>query len=538
MKIGLIYGPIKQWPILRQALLIPTGLLAIAAYARERGFADIQVIDAHAMGYTIEELEELLRREQFDVVGVTAITRYAYEAMINAMLAKEANPSCVVVAGNMHFSYLPEESLHVCPAIDVIVHGEGEETFFELLRELGAGATPEGLRKVRGLSFMDGETYVRTPDRPLIPDLDTLPMPAYDLVPMERYQMSYLGARAATPTFSRGCAGRCHFCSENPFWGMCWRGRSAAKVADEFQLLQDEHGMEGAWVGDANFLQDRKRNEELIHEMGRRPTRFNLWIEARIAEILRDRDILPDIKKAIKGDLKILFGVEALDPDVQASYNKPIPPPKVIEAARVLDDAGIMKMPMFIVGDAKESRASMAAKMKMAKRIDAHMLGMQILTPFPGSPHYEDMKRQGKLLRFNYGNYDFDFATQPSEHMGVREIELFHKINYARFYLDVTRLPGMMAMPVRRRMFFWYAPNFALHFLRTVAGFFYTRKYVGKAGRLRQELQLRQVEYWRRDPELSVCIERTIEKVPDPGDMDNPDNIERRAIAWSSLFRG
>ena len=248
MKFLLVDPPHKIWEFLRAWVPSPA-CLQLAAYV-ERDF-DIEFMDCTIMENPWGDLEEKVKRLRPDVVGLsTACTYFVYDTMNAAMLVKEASPESVVIAGGAHPSLTPEQTLRECKAIDYICVGEGEITLHEFLAAI---EKKEDISKVKGLAFLDeNNSFVYTGERPLIEDLDTLPMPAYHLYNMDHPYIGLPseGKRSFVVNFARGCPYDCSFCSESVFWRRRWRSRSPARIGEECELLKEKYDRTLFYVGD------------------------------------------------------------------------------------------------------------------------------------------------------------------------------------------------------------------------------------------------------------------------------------------------
>ncbi|MBE0415864.1 MAG: cobalamin B12-binding domain-containing protein, partial [Dehalococcoidia bacterium] len=164
-------------------------------------------------------------------------------------IVKGVSPETLTILGGPHVSFTPEETLCEHPEVDVIGRGErGEHTLVELLRCLERG---EDLSRVKGIALRQDGHILLTPPQALI-DVNSLPLPAYHLLPMERYHFTVFG-KFTTLLSSRGCPYRCTFCSEWRFWGATWRPREPKRVVDEMELLNKKYGRECFWFGDDCF---------------------------------------------------------------------------------------------------------------------------------------------------------------------------------------------------------------------------------------------------------------------------------------------
>jgi radical SAM superfamily enzyme YgiQ (UPF0313 family) len=177
----------------------PLGLLSIAAYAESKGYV-VRVIDVHIEKYTAAELIEKLKIAQPKFVGMGVMTATSNAANQIARIVKKTIANCTVVFGGVHPEAMPEETL--CnSAVDIVVRGDGEETFLSILQG-------KPLEAIRGISYRKGTTVVHNPASAVEMDLDKYPFPAYHLVPMHKYYPA-IGAYKRLPAINmlmtRGC---------------------------------------------------------------------------------------------------------------------------------------------------------------------------------------------------------------------------------------------------------------------------------------------------------------------------------------------
>ncbi|RLG07491.1 MAG: B12-binding domain-containing radical SAM protein, partial [Thaumarchaeota archaeon] len=158
----------------------PLGLAYLAAVAREEGW-ETKIIDALNEDLSFQDLARRIHGFDPDVVGVTATTSMILDAYEVARIAKEVNRDTFVILGGPHATFMAREVLRECPYLDLVVRGEGEETLRELLKRLRKGRSPED---VLGVTYRKNDIIKDNPPRPLIRDLDSIPIPAYDLLPM------------------------------------------------------------------------------------------------------------------------------------------------------------------------------------------------------------------------------------------------------------------------------------------------------------------------------------------------------------------
>ncbi len=431
------------------------GLAYLGAVTLERG-DECRIYDAD-----IEEqpFDEFLREFRPDIVGITANTPQVKQAWRTAQQIKRVLPGTPVVLGGPHPSVLSEESA-IRPEIDIVVRGEGEAAWVELLTQLEAmkqqnpdydaaawlqSSTP--LHKLFGITYRtaDSKMHVR-PEHPPIDDLDKLPWPAYSLFRMERYTNLQPatdhvdGARSFSIMTSRGCPYRCTFCSQS-IMPQKWRARSAKSVADEWEHLVNDLGAQEIGVLDdsANIRVDRLH--DLADELIRRGINHVPWIFVNgIRGNLATVELLGHLKEA--GLKRTAFGVETGDPDMLMSIDKRIDHDTIRQAFKNAKQVGLETIGFFIIGLPGDTEESMEKTIQFAIEVDPMIANFSMMTPYPGTKVYEIVKRKGRMLVHDWDDYVF-FDGKARYEMGELTAELVErkwKEAYRRFYLRPSRI--------------------------------------------------------------------------------------------------
>jgi anaerobic magnesium-protoporphyrin IX monomethyl ester cyclase len=222
MKVIFVEPPKEFWFVMGEYLPPPTATIQLAAYLEEKRPGDeITVIDCQAECLDWKGLEKTLEVEEPDIVAISSLaTCNAYTVVRTLEAAKRVAPDSLTVTGGQHFSALAESSIEQYSVIDAIVRGEGEETLVEIIKAREAGRK---FTDVKGVTFRHVGKIVSTPPRPLIEELDSLPMPGYHFVEdhLDRYHFRMMAGnkRYAIIEGSRGCSHNCNFCSQHAFWG-------------------------------------------------------------------------------------------------------------------------------------------------------------------------------------------------------------------------------------------------------------------------------------------------------------------------------
>jgi anaerobic magnesium-protoporphyrin IX monomethyl ester cyclase len=340
----------------------PLGMLWIAAVLRDAGypvrFVDEQVEDADVAALA-EELEPALT-----LIGGTSHSRF--EAFDRAARVKERYPPTTVVYGGPHAAFAAEDTLTHIEDIDIVVHGEGEYASLELARWKEAGGGADELSKIKGIAYRSDGGVVSTDWRPFNRDLDAMPEPARDLVPVDRYgmELEYLGFPATSIVTARGCPVACSFCSASKMYGRSYATRSPVKVVDEVEGLVDNYGIEGLKIFDSTFTLNKRHVLGFCDELERRGLIMPWECEVRIGTV--DKPLLERMREA--GCYYIDLGVESGDQSVLAEMGKGITLDDAEELLRWTEELSVQTKVFFTVGHIGETYEGGKSTLKFIKR--------------------------------------------------------------------------------------------------------------------------------------------------------------------------
>lgn len=438
MKILFVTPPMKSWLFYGRHISPYIGYAQLAAFLREKGF-EVEVLDSFALGHDFDQMEAEVRKIKPDAVGMGAYTSTIHLATEANKRIKRVCPDCVIIGGGLHYYGLYKESLKTDPHLDYIVMGEGELTMAELCEELKPGRpSPERLRQIRGLAFRDGEEVILTPTRPMIPNLDSLPMPAYDLFPWDKYVGMTYWDHFVTTAFSRGCTGKCDFCFQwNQYEGI-YRYRSGKKVAEEINLLAKEHGVKVVTMGDDNFSASRQRNMEFCEEMLKLKPGIKWNFLGRADEILRDRDLLPLMHES--GCRIALIGVETHDDKILEKSGKNLTTAQIKEAFKVMRQNKIATVATVIIGFPEDTESSIKQLAAFLDELDPDFIVPQPLTPLPGTILWERVRAEGKIEIEDFALYDTAHVIMPSDHLSRAELYRLMAWMSREFYSKQERI--------------------------------------------------------------------------------------------------
>ena len=442
MKVLLIDPPHRIFPGLR--MWTPSfGLLQLAAYL-ERERIEVQVLDGTALGNSWKGIADSVSTTKADVIGVTcSATCLSPEALQTISLCRRLSPGAKIVAGGSHFTLMAEPILEEIADLDYIVLGEGEIAFLKLLQNLSGGGGGKG---VRGIAFREGGKVVLQERAPLIPNIDSLPLPAYHLVDMESeaYYWHGMGKRAFGISTSRGCGDHCAYCSETKFWEGVWRGRSGKKVVEEISFLQRRYGKSLFVFNENTFNWNRKRVEEFLQELGTSGLRINFWFQSRIKDILRDEDLIPEMRRL--GLYEVMLGIESIHPDVLSRYDKQQSREMAQRAIDILRRNKIMVMANVMCGDWNDSEESLKEVFQFVKR-QSDFLILTLTTPLPGTRYFEEAERLVRIRERDFGKYDFMHPIMDTQFLSAEEIHHLQQAYLKNYYTQPKILLGAFLDP-------------------------------------------------------------------------------------------
>jgi anaerobic magnesium-protoporphyrin IX monomethyl ester cyclase len=441
LSILFVEPPKDYWFLMGEYLPPPTSLLTLAAYIeRELPDVEVEVMDCQAEAKGWKDIENRISSISPSIVAASGFTCNAYVCARVAEIAKQVSEDIVTVMGGQHFSFTAEESLLDFPEIDFIVRGEGEITLVELIRCLAEGSDPG---RIHGLSFWHDGVPIHNPLRELIPNLDSLPFPAYHLVEdnLHRYHFSMMAGKNTRYLIlegSRGCSHHCSFCTQWRHWGGTWRTKSPRRIADEMEHLHQQFDGEFLWLTDDNF-DYRRRGEGLWEELRKRDLKedFSWFFQARTDDIVRNPELVSKLREV--GNTWILVGVESDSPDRLDDFNKSIGVKDAFQAMRVLRENDVFAQAMVVIGSRGDTEKSIERTREFSHDLKGDLLIYSVLTPLPGTEVHATASKNGWIEDANYAHYDMVHAIMPTETLTRREVqeELFRC--YRSFYGSVPK---------------------------------------------------------------------------------------------------
>lgn len=378
-------------------------LVCLAAVARLAG-AEVTVLDALAEGLDVSRARERITSFAPDIVGISSATAGIVASAGLARVVKDALPRVSVIVGGSHITALPVETMREFSSFDLGVIGEGEDTLTALLNFYHcAGELPSNAKGT--VVRVDGEIRVN-PQRPPLRDLDSLPLPAWELLRgfPSAYQPSPARVKrmpCASVVLTRGCPNHCDFCDRSVF-GNVVRRYSPDYAVSLFRDLRMNYGVREILVEDDTFFTSNQWLAEFCGKLAAAKLDVTWSCLGRADRV--SFAMLRQLRNA--GCWHVSFGIESGDPDMLRRMNKGETIQQMEHAIRLCHEAEIQTKGFFILGFPGENAATIAKTREFAIRLPLDDISLMFLTPFPGSALYGYARQ--------YGTFDCDWRRMTT----------------------------------------------------------------------------------------------------------------------------
>lgn len=423
MKILLINTPTLDLPLARdmagglgfdraeeEVVLPPLELAYLGAAIRDCGH-EIEIIDPDTEGISVREtLDRSIAIEWDAAICTASLPTLGKDAAFIRELRTRAGRR-VLVQTNITQPAVLEELLRDSTA-DLGLFGECELIIGDIL----SGATRKGTIRLENDSL-------QAPERQVVQEMDSLPMPARDMLPNSRYRYSLLGDHGglATVQTSRGCPFKCaYYCPYPLVQGKAWRARSPRHVLEELDEIRRRHGIPAVLFRDAVFTLDQDRAREICEGMAERGLGLKWWCETR-ADFL-DEPLLRAMRRS--GCEGINVGVETGDPEVLRTEAKVgLTHDRLARTVRTAREAGIRIHFLLMVGLPGETRKSLYLTHRLVRDLRPDSIGVTIVTPYPGTPLYEEARDKGWIESTEWRDFGGHSAVLHTDHLSSKDLE-------------------------------------------------------------------------------------------------------------------
>ncbi|MFH1063150.1 MAG: cobalamin-dependent protein [Candidatus Omnitrophota bacterium] len=425
-KILLIQPPCTINKSYTKEIQPPLGLAYIAAVLKDK--FELKILDAAVEGWHTEvavskqeiryglsfaQIEEQIKAFAPDLVGISCLfSMQSRNAHLVAEIVKKVNSNIITVMGGAHPTVLAEKVMRDS-AIDYVVIGEGEHTISKLLACINQ---KQDVSNIDGLAYRSDGKIMINPKTSFIQDLDALPFPARDLLPMEKYfkiNMPHGVTTRRSPNTSmitsRGCPAECVFCAIHPIWGKKFRARSAENVISEIRHLIDTYGIKELQFEDDNLTFDKKRAMAIFQQIITENLDI-LWTTPNgVALWAMDEAMLLKMKQS--GCYRLCLALESGDQEVlHKIINKPLDLQKAKHLISFAYKQGFETDAFFVIGFPGETKQQIKRTFSFGRGLEVSNVNYYIATPYPGTKLYEQCVKADYLVK------DFD-----PESLGVKK---------------------------------------------------------------------------------------------------------------------
>ncbi len=406
----------------RQGVLPPLGISYIASTLEKTGHA-VEILDVIALNLTTNEVRRHIYEFKPEIVGITTMTSTLFGALESAKIAKEAG--AITVLGGPQLSIYPRETLSY-PYVDYGINGEGEYVMLDLINTLEKKINPDD---IKGLIYKkNSDIYVNDPV--IIEDIDSLPLPAYHLLPMNKYN-SIIGLYPVSTMIStRGCPYKCNFCFKQPS-DKKFRLRSPKSVVDEMEYLVQKYKVREIMFYDDVMTLSRSHVVGICEEILSRSLKVKWETPTRVEHI--DKELLKLMHMA--GCIRLRYGVESGDEKILKLMNKKISLKLAKEVFKLTEDAGIETFAYFMIGYAYETEATIQKTINFALEIEPDLVMFTVVTPLPQTPLYDLAKREGLIISDYWREFTLGNRKGQRIPYFFPDAERWVKKAYTRFYL-------------------------------------------------------------------------------------------------------
>lgn len=407
----------------------PINLMYLAA-ALEKASINVKIIDDDLYNMGFEKVAQLVSKINPLILGITSTTATIKSALKYIKAVKTLLPDILTVIGGSHVTFLPIETLKSEESLDVVVVGEGEETIVDLFYKYEKYGIKR-LSEVRGIVYREGSIIKQNPSRPLIENLDSLAFPARHLVPFDYYKTSK--NQAGGIITSRGCVFSCKYCSSSLIMGKKFRTRSPENVVDEIQDLVEIYRIDELAFLDDIFMLNKRRAKAIADEIKNRGLNLTFIASSRVDMV--NKQLLEYLKNA--GMSTLYCGVESGSQRVLDLMGKGITLNQAKDAIKSAKDVGIDIMGSFIIGYPGETPDEIDETINFSIKLDPDYSQFSIITPFPGTHLYYELKEKGLLATEDWNKYTVLDPVINYKKLGLSDKLVERKLAkaYLKFYV-------------------------------------------------------------------------------------------------------
>jgi anaerobic magnesium-protoporphyrin IX monomethyl ester cyclase len=379
-------GIIKRNKIITDHTL-PLGILYVGEILRQNNY-EVHFLDHAVLDTPVEDLVKWIYKSEFDVVGYSVLTGSFLTAIEIAKRLKLLNDNIINIFGGIQATLCADKIIQKYNCVDYCVRGEGEYSFLELIQHLESN---KKINEIKGITFKENDIVKSTVNRPLIKNLDELPIP--DRKVLTKIHKYILGTTSSPLITSRGCVYNCRFCSCSILFNRTLRYRSIQNVIDELVYLEGD-GFKEVTVADDCFTANTKRVLKLCEQL--KKLNLDIHWHANSRTNLGNFNMFRQMAQA--GCATISFGIESGVQRILDYYNKQTSVELAIKSVKTAKKAKIPNIAAsLIIGAPTETFQEIIETVKFGLNLNLSSVQFQLLNITPGTSLFEEFITKGWL---------------------------------------------------------------------------------------------------------------------------------------------
>ena len=406
----------------------PLGIAYMAGVLQENHI-DVEILDASAEDMDFKDVEKELLKRKPDLVALTALTPTIGRALETAQVVKETLPDSIVVMGGYHPTFNFIETLED-ENVDIVIRGEGEYIMLNLVQAL---ENQSSLHDVKGIVFEDknSKEIVVNPEAPLIQDLDELPFPALNLLPMKKYRLLDMDTHMTTMITTRGCPMQCSFCSSAAMHGKKIRERSVENIVDEIEYLKTNYDIDTIAFMDDTFTLKKRKVMAICDEILKRNIEIMWGCTSRVDTL--DEKLLKKMKEA--GCITIFIGVESADQQQLDNMCKNTTIAKIENAFKIAHKLKIRTIASVALGMPGDTKEIMNKTVKFVHKLKPNYAIYSLATPYPGTRFYKEAFEKNLTKIKDWSKYTLITPILETIDCSLNDMRKIQAKAFMKFYL-------------------------------------------------------------------------------------------------------
>lgn len=406
----------------------PLGIAYMAGVLQENNI-DVEILDASAEDMDFKDVEKELLKRKPDLVALTALTPTIGRALEIAQVVKETLPDSIVVMGGYHPTFNFIETLED-ENVDIVIRGEGEYIMLNLVQAL---ENQSSLHDVKGIVFEDknSKEIVVNPEAPLIQNLDELPFPALNLLPMDKYRLLDMDTHMTTMITTRGCPMQCSFCSSAAMHGKKIRERSIENIVDEIEYLKTNYDIDTIAFMDDTFTLKKRKVMAICDEILKRNIEIMWGCTSRVDTL--DEKLLKKMKEA--GCITIFIGVESADQQQLDNMCKNTTIAKIENAFKIARKLKIRTIASVALGMPGDTKEIMNKTVKFVHKLKPNYAIYSLATPYPGTRFYKEAFEKNLIKIKDWSKYTLITPILETIDCSLNDMRKIQAKAFMKFYL-------------------------------------------------------------------------------------------------------